>query len=142
MATSLQYAIPGSFAQTFTVATAALSVGQQVKMGATAGTVVACSAATDPFIGVVQSDAAAVGDSVSIVVSGPCYALCGGAIAASTGGIATSDAAGAAVAWTAAGSNRQNVKIIGYGGEPGGGSLTTAAGNLRTAIVLAGNVVD
>jgi hypothetical protein len=140
MSTSLQYAIPGSFAQTFTAGTS-LSVGQIVKMSATAGTVTLCSANTDQSIGVVQSDAAASGELVSIVVFGPAYVLCGGNIPAATP-FFTSDSAGAAVVWTATGSKAITGRIIGYGGEPGGGSLATAAGNLRTGLVLGGLIVD
>ena len=136
MATSLQYAIPGSFAQTFT-AGGALVAGQAVKMDSTAGQVVACSAATDPFVGVVQSDAAASGEPVSIVTQGPAYILCGGAIPASGVAIGTSDSAGAFVVWTATGSKKQCVKVTGYTG-----SLTTAAGDLVIGNVLGGLVVD
>lgn len=136
MATSLQYAIPGSFAQTFT-AGGALVAGQAVKMDSTAGQVVACSANNDPFIGVVQSDSAASGEPVSIVTFGPAYCLCGGAIPASGVAIGTSDSAGAFVVWTASGSKKQCVKITGYTG-----SLTTAAGDLVIGNVLGGLVVD
>lgn len=136
MATSLQYAIPGSFAQTYT-AGGALAAGQAVKMDSTAGQVVACSAATDPFVGVVQSDSAASGEPVSIVTSGPAYVLCGGAIPASGVAIGTPDSAGAFVVWTATGSKKQCVKVTGYTG-----SLTTAAGDLVIANVLGGLVVD
>lgn len=136
MATSLQYAIPGSFAQTYT-AGGALAAGQAVKMDSIAGQVVACSAATDPFVGVVQSDSAASGEPVSIVTFGPAYVLCGGAIPASGVAIGTSDSAGAFVVWTATGSKKQCVKVTGYTG-----SLTTAAGDLVIANVLGGLVVD
>jgi hypothetical protein len=132
MATSLQYAIPGSFAQTFT-AGATLTAGQLVKMDSTAGQVVACSAATDPFVGVVQSDGAVATEPVSIVTLGPAYILCGGAIPASANGIGTSDSAGAAVAWTSGGAKAQCVKVTGYTG-----SLTTAAGDLVIGNVLGG----
>jgi hypothetical protein len=136
MATSLQYAIPGSFAQTFTAA-GTLAAGQLVKMHSVAGQVVACSAATDPFIGVVQSDGAVSTEPVSIVTFGPAYILCGGAIPASGVAIGTSDSAGAAVVWTASGSKKQCVKITDYTA-----SLTTAAGDLVIGNVLGGNVVD
>lgn len=136
MATSLQYAIPGSFAQTYT-AGGALAAGQAVKMDSTAGQVVACSAATDPFVGVVQSDSAASGEPVSIVTQGPAYILCGGAIPASGVAIGTPDSAGAFVVWTAGASRKQCVKVTGYTG-----SLTTAAGDLVIANVLGGLVVD
>lgn len=132
MATSLQYAIPGSFAQTFT-AGATLTAGQLVKMDSTAGQVVACSAATDPFVGVVQSDGAVSGEPISIVTFGPAYILCGGAIPASGNGIGTPDSAGAAVAWTSSGAKKQCVKVTDYTG-----SLTTAAGDLVIGNVLAG----
>ena len=140
MATSLQYAIPGSVAQTF-LAGEALTVGQSVKISAL-GTVIACTAATDVFVGVVQSDSALSGEPVSIVVQGLCYALCGATAIPYTTPLVTSATAGTFVPWTASGSKRVCAKIIGYGSEPGGGSLTTAAGDLRTAIVLGGIVVD
>lgn len=140
MATSLQYALPGSFAQTFT-AGGALSVGQAVKLSAL-GTVVACSAATDVFVGVVQSDSAASGEPVSIVVSGPALFLCGATPIPYTTPLLTCGAAGTVVPWTSGGSRRQVGNLIGYGGEPGGGSLTTAAGDLRTGIVIPSILVD
>lgn len=140
MATSLQYAIPGSVAQTF-LAGEALTVGQSVKISAL-GTVVACTAATDVFVGVVQSDSAANGEPVSIVVQGLCYILCGATPIPYTTPVVTSATAGTFVPWTSGGSRLQCAKVIGYGSEPGGGSLTTAAGDLRTAIVLGGIVVD
>jgi len=136
MATSLQYAIPGSFAQTYT-AGGALAAGQAVKMDSTAGQVVACSAATDPFVGVVQSDSAASGEPVSIVTFGPAYSLCGGAIPASGVAIGTPDSAGAFVVWTSGASRKQCVKVTGYTG-----SLTTASGDLVIGNVLGGLVVD
>ena len=134
MATSLQYAIPGSFAQTFTAA-GTLTAGQLVKMHSVAGQVVACSADTDPFVGVVQSDGAIATEPVSIVTAGPAYILCGGAIPASGNGIGTPDSAGAAVAWTSGGARKQCVKVTGYTG-----SLTTASGDLVIGNVLAGLV--
>lgn len=140
MATSLQYAIPGSVAQTF-LAGEALTVGQSVKISAL-GTVVACTAATDVFVGVVQSDSAANGEPVSIVVQGLCYILCGATPIPYTTPVVTCSTAGTFVPWTSGGSRLQCAKVIGYGSEPGGGSLTTAAGDLRTAIVLGGIVVD
>lgn len=140
MATSLQYAIPGSFAQTYT-AGAALTVGQAVKLSAL-GTVIPCTAATDVFVGVVQSDSAASNEPVSIVVSGPALVLCGATPIPYTTPVATCATGGTFVPWTATGSKLQCVKLIGYGGEPGGGALTTAAGDLRTAILLGGIVVD
>lgn len=136
MATSLQYAIPGSFAQTFT-AGGTLTAGQAVKMDSTAGQVVACSAASDPFIGVVQSDGAVSGEPVSIVTLGPAYCLCGGAIPASGVAIGTADSAGAFVVWTSGASRKQCVKITGYTG-----SLTTASGDLVIGNVLGGLTVD
>jgi hypothetical protein len=140
MATSLQYAIPGSVAQTF-LAGAALTVGQSVKMSAL-GTVIPCTADTDVFVGVVQSDSAASGEPVSIVVQGLCYALCGAVAIPYTTPLVTSATGGTFVPWTASGSKRVCAKIIGYGSEPGGGTLSTAAGDLRTAIVLGGIIVD
>lgn len=140
MATSLQYAIPGSVAQTF-LAGEALTVGQSVKISAL-GTVIACTAATDVFVGVVQSDSAANGEPVSIVVQGLCYLLCGATPIPYTTPLVTSATAGTFIPWTSGGSKRVCAKVIGYGSEPGGGSLTTAAGDLRTAIVLGGLIVD
>ena len=134
MATSLQYAIPGSVAQTFTAA-GTLTAGQLVKMHTTAGQVVACSAATDPFVGVVQSDGAVSGEPISIVTQGPAYILCGGAIPASGNGIGVSDSAGAAVAWASGSAQKQCVKVTGYTG-----SLTTASGDLVIGNVLGGLV--
>jgi hypothetical protein len=141
MATSLQYAIPGSFAQTFT-AGATLTVGQAVKMDSTVGQVVACTAATDVLVGFVQSDSALSGEPISIVVSGPALVLCGATAIPSTTPVVTGATAGTVVPWTASGSKRQFARIIGYGGEAGGGSLTTAAGDLRLAIIIGGIVVD
>jgi hypothetical protein len=132
MATSLQYAIPGSFAQTFTAA-GTLTAGQLVKMHTTAGEVVAMAAATDPFVGVVQSDGAVSGEPISIVTLGPAYILCGGAIPASANGIGTSDGSGAAVVWTSGGAKKQCVKVTDYTG-----SLTTASGDLVIGNVLGG----
>ena len=140
MATSLQYAIPGSVTQTF-LAGESLSVGQSVKISAL-GTVIACTAATDVFVGVVQSDSALNGEPVSIVVQGLCYILCGATAIPYTTPVVTSATAGTFVPWTSGASRLQCAKVIGYGSEPGGGSLTTAAGDLRTAIVLGGIVVD
>ena len=136
MATSLQYAIPGSFAQTYTAA-GTLAAGQLVKMHSVAGQVVACSAATDPFIGVVQSDGAVATEPVSIVTFGPAYILCGGAIPASGVAIGTSDSSGAAVVWTSGASRKQCVKITDYTA-----SLTTASGDLVIGNVLGGLTVD
>jgi hypothetical protein len=140
MATSLQFAIPGSFAQTYT-AGAALTVGQGVKLSAL-GTVIACTAATDVFVGVVQSDSAASGEPVSIVVSGPALFLCGATAIPYTTPLVTCATGGTFVPWTAAGSRRQCGAIIGYGSEPGGGTLSTAAGDLRTGIVIPSILVD
>lgn len=141
MATSLQYAIPGSFAQTFT-AGANLTVGQAVKMDSTVGQVVACTAATDVLVGFVQSDSALSGEPISIVVDGPAFVLCGATPIPSTTPVVTGATGGTVVPWTAGGSKRQYARIIGYGGEAGGGSLTTAAGDLRLAIIIGGIVVD
>ncbi|CAB4150475.1 hypothetical protein UFOVP567_38 [uncultured Caudovirales phage] len=140
MATSLQFAIPGSVAQTF-LAGESLTVGQAVKISAL-GTVIACTAATDVFVGIVQSDSASSGEPISIVVQGLCYVLCGATAIPYTTPVVTCATGGTLVPWTASGSKVQAAKVIGYGSEPGGGSLTTAAGDLRTAIVLGGIVVD
>lgn len=141
MATSLQYAIPGSFAQTFT-AGGNLTVGQAVKMDAVLGQVVVCTANTDNAIGLVQSDSALTGEPVSVVLNGPAYALCGATPIPYTTPVVTCSTGGTLVPWTASGGKRQVARIVGYGGEAGGGSLTTAAGDLRLAIILGCNVVD
>ncbi len=140
MATSLQYAIPGSVTQTF-LAGETLTVGQSVKMSAL-GTVIACTAPADVFVGVVQSDSALNGEPVSIVVQGLCYVLCGATAIPYTTPLVTSATGGTFVPWTSGSSKRVCAKVIGYGSEPGGGTLSTAAGDLRTAIVLGGIIVD
>ncbi len=92
------------------VAGAALTDNQLVKFGATDDTVVPAAAATDSIVGVVdQTNGAAIGKRVDVVLFGVSDIKAGGAI--TRGALLTSDANGAAVA--AAPAAGANARIIG-----------------------------
>lgn len=142
MATSLQWQIPGAYAQTYRAA-AVIGAGYAVKLSA-AGIVTVCTANTDPCIGITQNDSDSELDEsgvtyggVAVVMSGPAFARMGGAVPASGGGIVMPASDGRLEAWTATGSKRQVGRVTDYLA-----SNTTAAGDMKIVQVGPCTIVD